>query len=67
MCPHPYIVRIIDFFNDEEVINIVTPFANQGDLNNIIMKRKYTNDYYTESEILTMATYLLLALRNIHA
>ena len=66
---HPNIIKFYDVFESKKpkhMINIVTEYADGGDLSEKIKERKNKNNNFTESEILDYFTQICLAIRHIH-
>ena len=66
---HPNIIKFYDVFESKKpkhMINIVTEYADGGDLSEKIKERKNKNGNFTESEILDYFTQICLAIRHIH-
>ena len=66
---HPNIIKFYDVFESKKpkhMINIVTEYADGGDLSEKIKERKNKNSNFTESEILDYFTQICLAIRHIH-
>ena len=66
---HPNIIKFYDVFESKKpkhMINIVTEYADGGDLSEKIKERKNKNNNFTESEILYYFTQIFLAIRHIH-
>ena len=66
---HQNIIKFFEVFESEkpkQMINIVTEYADGGDLSEKIKERKNKNNYFTESEILDYFTQICLAIKHIH-
>ena len=66
---HPNIIKFYDVFESKKpkhMINIVTEYADGGDLSEKIKERKNKNNNFTESEILDYFTQICLAIKHIH-
>ena len=66
---HPNIIKFYDVFESKKpkhMINIVTEYADGGDLSEKIKERKNKNGNFTESEILDYFTQICLAIKHIH-
>ena len=66
---HQNIIKFYDVFESKKpkhMINIVTEYADGGDLSEKIKERKNKNGNFTESEILDYFTQICLAIRHIH-
>ena len=66
---HPYIIKYYDVFKSKKpkhMINIVTEYADGGDLSEKIKERKNKNENFTEKEILDYLTQICLAIKHIH-
>ena len=64
---HSYIIKFYDFFESKKpkhMINIVTEYADAGDLSEKIMERKIKMK--TKSEILDYLTQKCFAIKHIH-
>ena len=66
MCAHTYIVKVLDCFTDKNKLCIVLSYANLGDLQQEIHKRRKAQHPFTETEILSYFTQICLALRCVH-
>ena len=66
---HQNIIKFYDVFESKKpkhMINIVTEYADGGDLSEKIKERKNKNNNFTESEILDYFTQICLAIKHIH-
>ena len=66
---HPNIIKFYDVFESKKpkhMINIVTEYADGGDLSEKIKEKKNKNNNFTESEILDYFTQICLAIKHIH-
>ncbi len=66
---HQNIIKFYDLFESEKPkhsINIVTEYADGGDLSEKIKERKNKNNNFSESEILDYFTQICLAIKHIH-
>ena len=66
---HQNIIKFFEVFESKkpkQMINIVTEYADGGDLSEKIKERKNKNNYFTESEILDYFTQICLAIKHIH-
>ena len=66
---HQNIIKLYDVFESKKpknMINIVTEYADGGDLSEKIKERKNKNSNFTESEILDYFTQICLAINHIH-
>ena len=66
---HQNIIKFYDLFESKKpknMINIVTEYADGGDLSEKIKERKNKNNYFTESEILDYFSQICMAIRHIH-
>ena len=66
---HPNIIKFYDVFESKKpkhMINIVTEYADGGDLSEKIKERKNKDGNFTESEILDYFTQICLAIKHIH-
>ena len=66
---HPNIIKFYDVFESKKpkhMINIVTEYADGGDLSEKIKEKKNKNSNFTESEILDYFTQICLAIKHIH-
>ena len=66
---HPNIIKFYDVFESKKpkhMINIVTEYADGGDLSEKIKERKNKNNNFTESEILDYFYQICLAIKHIH-
>ena len=66
---HPNIIKFYDVFESKKpkhMINIVTEYADGGDLSEKIKERKNKNGNFTESEILDYFTQICLAIKHMH-
>ena len=66
---HPNIIKFYDVFESKKpkhMINIVTEYADGGDLSEKKKKKKNKNNNFTESEILDYFTQICLAIKHIH-
>ena len=67
MCAHEYVVKVLDFFVEKQKFCIVFEYANAGDMQDEIDRRKISKQMFTETEILTYFTQVCLALRRVHS
>ena len=66
---HQNIIKFYDLFESKKPkhsINIVTEYADGGDLSEKIKERKNKNNNFSESEILDYFTQICLAIKHIH-
>ena len=66
---HPNIIKFYDVFESKKpkhMINIVTEYADAGDLSEKIKERKNNNNNFTEAEVLDYFTQICLAIKHIH-
>ena len=66
---HPNIIKFYDVFESKKpkhMINIVTEYADGGDLSEKIKEKKNKNNNFAESEILDYFTQICLAIKHIH-
>ena len=66
---HQNIIKFYDVFESKKpkhMINIVTEYADGGDLSEKIKEKKNNNENFTESEILDYFTQICLAIKHIH-
>ena len=66
---HQNIIKFFEVFESKKpkhMINIVTEYADGGDLSEKIKERKNKNNNFTESEILDYFTQICLAIKHIH-
>jgi serine/threonine protein kinase len=64
---HPHVIRLHEFFSDEEHLYIIMQYAAKGDLHQILKRRKIRRDMYSEEEVWAMAHQLLSALEYLHS
>lgn len=64
MCQHPYIIRLLDIFENEDFIYIVMENLSGGDLFTYLEKRKFT---ILESRAKTIAHQIATALYYLHS
>lgn len=64
---HPHIIKMHEFFSDEEHLYIVMQYASKGDLHQILKRRRIRRDIYSEQELWSMAYQILSALEYLHA
>ena len=66
-CQHPYMIKCIDKFMDDDQLKIVMQYANSGSLQKLIEARKANKQPFSETEILKYFTQLCLAIRSMHS
>lgn len=55
----PFLIKLIDYFEDQQTINIVTEFCNQGELKDLINQKKSS---WSKEDILKMLFNIVLGL-----
>lgn len=63
---HPNIVKLINSDISEETLNLLLEFADEGDLLQIINKKKRRKEFFDEKTVLNWLCQLCLALDYIH-
>lgn len=63
---HSNIAMYIESFVENLKLYIVMEYADGGDLNNSIQRKKKLNEYWTEDEVMRIFVQICLALKHVH-
>ena len=56
ICAHEYVVKVLDFFVEQQKFCIIFEYATAGDLQAEIDSRKISKQFFSEAEILMYYT-----------
>ena len=63
---HPNLIHYKSVFFSNNILNVITEYAGNGDLNNELLKHKEQNKYFDEIELLNWLIQICLSLKYIH-
>ena len=63
---HPNLVLYKSVFFANDILNVITEYAENGDLNNELLKHKEQNKYFDENQLLNWLMQICLSLQYIH-
>lgn len=63
---HPNIIKLYDYFENDEKIMLVLEYAEEGDLRSLFNKRVQDGQPFTEQELLQYLCMISLGLQQIH-
>jgi NIMA (never in mitosis gene a)-related kinase len=63
---HPNLMFYKSVFIANDILNVITEYAENGDLNNELLKHKEQNKYFDENQLLNWLMQICLSLQYIH-
>jgi len=63
---HPNLIFYKSVFIVNDILNVITEYAEKGDLNNELLKHKEQNKYFDENQLLNWLMQICLSLQYIH-
>ena len=63
---HPYIVRVLDLFEDNQFIYVAQELLPQGNLLQVLTKIKRAGASFTERDVASLVRQMLLAVSYVH-
>ena len=63
---HPNLIFYKSVFIANDILNVITEYAENGDLNNELLKHKEQNKYFDENQLLNWLMQICLSLQYIH-
>ena len=66
MLDHPHVVRVLDLFEDDDNIYIISEILRNGNLLEIVKKMKQNGEKFSEQDISNIVYQVLLGVNYIH-